>query len=109
MVKRMRQGEDPLISYWTSVVRSLIWKEESKVHNVDFILDPDGIAQSIINFAVQVELKKFKPLPDRLQFTKETNMVMFEIISNFQRLNVRKMWQTLAKNVKACFIESRLA
>ena len=44
MIKKNKKGESLLVSYWTSVIRSLIWKEGDVVEHADFILDPDGIA-----------------------------------------------------------------
>ena len=29
--KTNKKGEDPLVSYWTSVIRSLVWKEDEGV------------------------------------------------------------------------------
>ena len=44
MAKKNKSGEDPLVSYWTSVIRSLIWKEDDGLQFADFIFDSDGLA-----------------------------------------------------------------
>ena len=52
MIKKNKRNESPIVSYWTSVIRSLIWKENDAVEFADFIFDTDGIAQTVINIAV---------------------------------------------------------
>ena len=45
MFKRNKKNEHPCVSYWTTVIRSLIWKDQDgSVHFPDFIFDPHGIA-----------------------------------------------------------------
>ena len=50
--------EDPKISYWTAVVRSLIWKkrDDTKIEYADFLIDPDGVLSTILNEAVEYEI-----------------------------------------------------
>ena len=53
MVKKNKGGEHPVVSYWTCVIRSLIWKEhDASIKFADFIFDYDGSAQSVINLAI---------------------------------------------------------
>ena len=106
--KTNKEGEDAHTSYWTSVIRSLIWKEGGEVKDVDFIFDPDGLAQTLINIAVKFEKDKYKA-SIRPQFTKEVNLAIKELLVSLRKMKVPDLWQNIAKNVKACFIETRLA
>lgn len=108
MPKKNKKGESAQVSYWTSVIRSLVWKEEGGVQNIDFIFDPDGIAQTVINCAVQYEQDQFKAAT-RPQFCKELSLAIKKLLFSLKRMKVANMWLTIAKNVKACFIETRLA
>ena len=51
--------QEPKFSYWSVVIRSLIWKKKNKetMEHADFIIDPDGILTMILNEAVAYELK----------------------------------------------------
>ena len=63
MVKKNKKGEHPVVSYWTSLIRSLIWKEQdSSIKFADFIFDFDGSAQSVINLAIQLEKNQYRPV-----------------------------------------------
>lgn len=54
--KKNSKKEHPLVSYWTTVIRSLVWKElDGTIEYADFIFDPEGLAQSVINIAVIYE------------------------------------------------------
>ena len=45
LIKKNEVGEHPITSFWTSVIRSLVWKEkDGRIEFTDFIIDPDGIA-----------------------------------------------------------------
>ena len=50
--------EDPKLSYWTAVIRSLIWKkkDDPTMEYADFIIDPDGVLSMILNEAVEYEI-----------------------------------------------------
>lgn len=62
VIKKNEPSELPITSYWTSVIRSLIWnKKDGNVEFADFIVDPDGIAQMVINIAVTMEWEQYKP------------------------------------------------
>lgn len=109
IIKQNEKDEHPITSYWTSVIRSLIWKEQDgSVHYPDFIIDPEGIAQMVINIAFQFEYESFQA-PIRPQFQKEVSLGIKDLITLLRKMKIPKMWQDLAKHVKACFVESNLA
>ena len=61
MVKKSKKNEPWQMSFWASLIRSLFWKEaDGTIQYPDFIYDPDGIAQTVINLAVEFEKDKHR-------------------------------------------------
>ena len=62
----------------------------------------------VINIAVQYEKENYKA-PIKPQFSKEVNLAIKDLLYSLRRMKVPNLWQNIAKSVKACFIETRLA
>ena len=69
---KLSTKEHRKISYWTVVIRSLIWKkrDDPTVEYADFIIDPDGVLSMILNEAVEYEKNSHRPA-QKQQFNKE--------------------------------------
>ena len=102
--------EDPKLSYWTAVVRSLIWKarHEATVEHADFLIDPDGILSMVLNEAVAYELGGHRP-PTEQQFNKEMQHVVKRLFTKLTKLNKIDLWQKVAANLKGVIVDTPLA
>ena len=108
-IKKNAPKEHPTASFWTSLIRSLFWKElDGTVEYPDLIIDPDGLAQTVINIGVQLEKDKYVA-PAKPQFQKEVSMSIRDLLVSLRKMDIENLWKNLASNVKACFIESNLA
>lgn len=89
MVKTRKRNEPWLMSYWASVLQSLTWKEQDGggVCYPDFIYDPDGLAQSLINLASDFEKNDYttSEIPE---YTKEIPLAIKELLLSTRKIEV---------------------
>ena len=62
----------------------------------------------VINIAVQYEFENFRA-PLAPQFLKEESLGIRDLILLLRKMKIPKMWRSLAKSIKICFVESILA
>ena len=109
MIKKNKPKEHYVTSFWTSVIRSLVWnKQDGTIEYADFIFDPNGLAQTVINMGIKYENDNYRASTTP-QFSKEVSLGIKPLLLKLQKMNIPNMWTQIAKNTKACLIESRLA
>ena len=92
MVKKNKPKEHPITSFWTSVIRSLVWnKKDGTIEYADFIIDPNGLAQTIINMGIEYENDKYRA-SFTPQFSKEVSLGIKELLKKLQKMNIPDLW-----------------
>ena len=92
MIKKNKPKEHHITSFWTSVIRSLVWnKEDGSIEYADFIFDPNGLAQTIINMGIEYENDKYRACSTP-QFTKEVSLGIKPLLLKLQRMNIPDLW-----------------
>lgn len=120
LIKRTQKGESYSKSFWSWLIRSLIWKKreqkipkleenkELKIEYGDFLFDPDGIAVNVINEALKLEKNNYK-LNTSVHLNKEISQIVWSLIRDLRKMGIKNLWSNISDNFKAVLTESSLA
>jgi hypothetical protein len=100
VIKKNKKKEHNKVSYWTALVRSLVWKEANlkRVDYAEFIIDPDGLAAWVINEACAFESSDYR-VTDRSPYSKEVTNVVLDLVLQLRKMNVPNFWNNLANKI----------
>ena len=83
MIRKSQLKEPWTVSFWTTVIRSLIWMEnDDSIEYADFIFDPNGYAQTVINMGIKLENNNF----DTGTLNNQTKQFSKEVILGIETL-----------------------
>ena len=92
MIKKNKPKEHYVTSFWTSVIRSLVWnKQDGTIEYADFIFDPNGLAQTVINMGIKYENDNYRASTTP-QFSKEVSLGIKPLLLKLQKMNIPNMW-----------------